>query len=468
MKYIADIGLEIHAQLITERKLFGSSENAFAAEPNFLTDNYNLGMPGMLPVLNKAATEKALTAALALECNINRKTYFDRKNYFYYDLPKGYQITQYYTPLGKNGVVELASGKKIRIERIHIEEDSGKSVYKNGEIFIDYNRCGVPLIEIVTYPEMHSGDEASEFMRELKNILVLLGLNTGDLQKGSLRCDANVSVRKETSDELGVKTEIKNINSFRFVKQAVDHEIKRQIEIKKNDGEIERETRTYDEKLKKTRLLRKKEDTNDYRYFREPDLKPLIFSDEHIKKQRIELPELPQELRSGLKEKYKLDSKKIEYLINNVEHLKKFSSYSKVFVREEEIEKFNKIYFDSLKHLTEAGKVIDPEYLKGIISLLLGEEISASSASKLIEVCTNEGISPQEAVDKHNMRLVKDKEILTKWINEAIENNPETYERYKKGRKNLSGFFIGQVMKKSKGKADPNLLKSLIIEMLEN
>lgn len=473
--YTATIGLEIHVQLATKTKMFCSCPTDFAQEPNTQICPVCLGLPGALPVINEKAIEFALKLALALNMKVSEYSSFYRKNYFYPDLPKGYQITQYSLPLGREGFIEIPSkeaSKVIRIQKGHIEEDSGKSIHV-GDItesefsFIDFNRSGIPLMEIVTEPDLCSGDEAYEFLVLLRSIVRSLGVSTGDMEKGALRCDVNVSISKDKIK--GTKVEIKNLNSFRSVKRAIEYEIDRQAKVVESGGKIVQETRHFDEKEGATKPMRVKEELNDYRYFPEPDLPPLIVSKEFLESIKESLPELPNEkakryiLSFGLQEDY----------ARSIAYSPKLSRYFEDVVNElgrpREVANFLMVNISGF--LNEKGKEIDEitfgkKELTEIFDLLDSNLVSLNIAKSLIEESLNTGKSPKEIVKEKNLVQLNDDEIIRKVVQEVLKENPSQVEQYLGGKEKVFSFFIGQIMKRTQGKANPEIVNNLLFEEL--
>ncbi|MEN2986201.1 MAG: Asp-tRNA(Asn)/Glu-tRNA(Gln) amidotransferase subunit GatB [Thermodesulfovibrionaceae bacterium] len=474
MKYEAVIGLEVHAQLLTESKIFCSCSTRFGAEPNTQVCPVCLGMPGVLPVLNKKAVEYAIKTGLALNCKIADFSRFARKNYFYPDLPKGYQISQYELPLCEGGYLEIVINgkrKKIRIKRIHLEEDAGKNIHDpSGYSFVDFNRTGVPLLEIVSEPDIRTPQEATLYMKKLRTILRYLGVCDGNMEQGSLRCDANVSVRAIGSDEFGVKTEIKNINSFRFVEKALEYEIKRQIRILSEGGKVVQETRLWDPQSGTTQSMRSKEEAHDYRYFPEPDLVPVIVSEEWIEKIKREIPELPDQKIERFIREYELPEYDAEILTEERAIAEWFDEAVKLGGKPKEVS--NWIMVELLRLLNEDGKDITecnikPKALVELIRLVENGTINRNTAKEVFEEIYKTGKDPETIVKEKGLTQISDENIIIETIKEIITKNPKEVERFRAGEEKLLGFFIGQVMKTTKGKANPKIVNELLIKMLK-
>lgn len=476
--YEAVIGLEIHAQMLTKTKAYSNDINEYGARPNTNVSAITLGHPGTLPRMNKKTIEFAIKLGIALNCEIADHQYFARKNYFYPDLPKGYQITQDTTPICENGYIDVAledgSTKKIGITRIHMEEDAGKSIHDVDvyDTLVDLNRAGTPLLEIVTEPDIRSADEAYAYLTEIRQLVRYLEICDGNMEEGSLRCDANISVRKKGASEFGTKVEVKNMNSIRNVHRAIEHEIERQIQALESGEEVFQETRSFNALDGTTTAMRSKEAANDYRYFPEPDLQPLYVSVEQVEAVKKEMPTLPKELYKKYTEELKLSDYDTKILISS----KPFAMYY------EELIKFTNNYKaaanwmigDVRSYLNQQGKEIEafpvsPEKLAALIALIDEGKISTSIASSrlfpaLVEA--NEE-SPLAIAERMNLIQDSDENEIKAIISEVIRQHPTESERYKSGEKQLVGFFMGQLMKASKGKADPKVANKLMRELLE-
>lgn len=478
-KYELVIGLEVHAQLLTASKMYTSDSTEFGNMPNTHISVITLGHPGTLPKVNKRAVEFAIKMGLACSSGITRNNVFARKNYFYPDLPKGYQLTQDKTPICVGGSVPivLASGEKksIALTRIHMEEDAGKSIHLTGEVdtLVDFNRAGVPLIEIVSEPDMRSSEEAYHFLVEIKKLVRYLDICDGNMEEGSLRCDANVSVRPRNHTELGKKVEVKNMNSFRNVARAIEHEFERQIDMIERNEIILSETRTFDATTGTTSGMRTKEDMNDYRYFPEPDLSPVIVSQEWLESIRDTMPSLPGELYEKFVSRFGLP----EYDAGVLTDTKEIALYFEALCEETSNYKAAsnwmmgpvKSYLNELT-LPVTEFPLSPRQLAGLISLVDEGKVNFSVASQRIypELIKNSSKSPLKIAQELNLIQESDEDSLKPIIKSVILENVSKVEEYKSGKKGLMGMFMGQVMKKSMGKADPKVANKLLTELLEN
>ncbi len=457
------IGLEIHVQLQTATKLFCSCKNSYGDPPNTNICPVCLGHPGTLPVLNEEAVKQAVKLALALNCKVNEVSYFARKNYFYPDLPKGYQITQHRFPLAQDGYIKLRSGKKIRIERLHIEEDSGKSIHTEEGTLVDFNRCGVPLAEIVTKPDISSPEEAVEFLKTLRLAAIYSGVSDADMEKGNLRCDANLSLRPRGSETLGVKTEVKNLNSFRFLAKALEYEIKRQEEILNSGGEVKQETRGYDSHKGVTFPMRSKEEAHDYRYFPEPDLPPLILTEDYISEVRSEIGELPWEREKRYIKSFGLDPETARVLCSEKEISQLFEETLKDFPEPKEAA--NWIKTEVLKLFRE-GHEVSPSALAKLLNMVKEGKISRLKAKEVLEEAAREGQDPEKIVQERGLIQISDEAQLRGIIEEVLMEFPDKVEKYRSGKKGLLGFFVGQVMRRTQGKANPKTVNKILQEVL--
>ncbi len=474
MDYEAVIGLEIHAQLLTTSKIFCGCPTRFGSEPNTQVCPVCLGMPGVLPVLNRKAVEYTIKTGIALNCDISRYSRFARKNYFYPDLPKGYQISQYELPLCLNGYLDIevnGETKRIGLVRIHLEEDAGKNIHATEEdySFIDLNRAGVPLMEIVTRPDIRTPIEASIFMKELRNILRYLGVCDGNMEEGSLRCDANVSVRPKGSQEFGIKTEIKNINSFRFVEKALQYEIKRQIEVIKSSGRIIQETRLWDSKTETTQSMRSKEEAHDYRYFPEPDLVPIEIHEELIEEIKKRLPELPIAKRKRFMTEYNLPEYDASFLTEELSVALWFEKAVKEGVPPKTAS--NWIMGELSRLLNENNISIDrclvtPPLFARMVKLIDDGTISQKIAKTVFEEIFTSGKDPELIIKEKGLEQIKDTDAIENAVKEVLEKNPKEVERYLNGEEKLLGFFVGQVMKLTRGKASPQLVNEILRKRL--
>ncbi len=474
-KYEVVIGLEVHVQLLTESKLFCGCSAEYGAEPNAHTCPVCLGLPGTLPVLNKEALRYALLAARAADCKINKFCKFDRKNYFYPDLPKGYQISQYDLPLGYDGRITIESEtgtKDIGLTRIHLEEDAGKLVHQgtvgdSDHSYVDYNRGGVPLIEIVSEPDIRSPQEARAYLKALKQLILYLGISDCNMEEGSLRCDANVSLRPVGEEKFGTKTEVKNMNSFRAVERALAYEVERQREVLNSQGEVVQETRTWDEGKQKTLSMRGKEEAEDYRYFPEPDLMPLQISQDYIDEIDASLPELPLEKKERLQQEYDLPAYDAGVLTQDKEVAKLFEEA--VGQDQDPKEVSNWLMGEYLRLIKEEN--IDPgtseltgEKLASLLELIDSGTISSNIAKEVFAETFNSGKDPEEIVEERGLKQISDEDELGEIIAEIVADNPGAVEDIRNGKDKAIGFLVGQVMKKTKGKANPQLANQLIRE----
>ena len=478
MKYETVIGLEVHAQLLTKSKLFCPCSTKFGAEPNTQTCPVCLGMPGVLPVLNKTSVEFAIKMGLAVNCKINQKSVFARKNYFYPDLPKGYQISQYDEPLAVSGHLDIEAGegkgKRIGITRIHMEEDAGKLLHgetpeETGSSFVDLNRTGVPLIEIVSEPDLRTPDEAVAYLKAVRDILVYLEICDGNMQEGSLRCDANVSIRPMGEVKLGTKAELKNMNSFKFLKDAIAYETCRQIEVLESGERVIQETRLFDPSKGVTRSMRSKEEAHDYRYFPEPDLLPLMVEEKEIFDIKKTLPELPQEKRERFVKDYSIPS----YDAGVLTAEKAVADFY-----EECVKKFNEpktvsnwVMGELLKLLNENGvsikdSPITPEKLSEVLTLIKDGLISGKIAKEVFEEMFKTGKTASAIVKEKGLIQISDEASLVRIVEDIVANNSKEVEKYKAGNQKLMGFFVGEVMKATKGQANPGVVSKLLKERL--
>ncbi len=476
-KYKPTIGLEIHVQLATKTKIFCNCSTEFGAEPNTNVCPVCLGMPGTLPVLNKKVVEYGTKLGLALNMTINKTSTFYRKNYFYPDLPKGYQITQYSIPIASEGFlnVKTKNGKrKIRILRGHIEEDSGKSIH-TGDIteseysYIDFNRSGVPLMEIVTYPDMETAEEAYEFLVLLRKTVRYLGVSNGDMEKGALRCDVNISVSKD--NKLGTKVEMKNLNSFRSVRRALEFEIKRQIETIEAGEKILQETRHLDEKTGETKPMRAKEALNDYRYFPEPDLPPLVLSDEYIENIKETIPELPDKKEERFIEKFGINKEYAHELASSKKLADYFEEAAKFTEKPKEVA--NYIMANVMNFLNEKNIEIDrvsfkAKQFKELLALIDSGTISKNIAKTVLDESLRNGKSPKEIVKEKGLVQITDSDAIKEMIENVIKENPKAVSQFLNGKTQIKGFLIGQVMKKTRGKANPEIVSKKLIEKLNS
>ncbi|MBI3934089.1 MAG: Asp-tRNA(Asn)/Glu-tRNA(Gln) amidotransferase subunit GatB [Acidobacteria bacterium] len=481
-KYEPVIGLEVHVQLLTRSKIFCGCSTKFGAPPNSNTCPVCLGLPGALPVLNREAVAMAVKAAMALNCRINRKSIFSRKNYFYPDLPKGYQISQFNQPLAEHGWIVIHTGgadhkaeKKIGITRLHLEEDAGKSIHdgfldSDRKTYVDLNRSGVPLSEIVSEPDLRSPEEAYDYLTRLKQTLLYLGVSDCNMEEGSLRCDANVSLRPRGQQELGVKTEVKNLNSFRFLQRALEYEIARQIQVLEEGGKISQETRLWNSNQGRTEGMRSKEFAHDYRYFPEPDLLPLFVSEAWQEEIRKTIPELPEAKRHRFMTQYGLG----EYDADVLTQTQELAGYYERVAEKAPDAKIaaNWVMVELLGALNAAGKEItqspvSAEDLAGLLGLIGKGTLSGKMAKTVFEQMFSMGKNATELVAELGLQQITDDGQILGIIQTVVSSNPKQLEQYRAGKTTLFGFFVGQVMKETRGQANPAKVNELLKAELE-
>lgn len=480
MKYEAVIGLEVHTELQTKTKIFCSCRTSFGADPNTNVCPVCLGLPGVLPVLNKKVLEYAVRAGLALNCEISRFSKFDRKNYYYPDLPKNFQTSQFDLPICEHGYLDVeveGEKRRIRITRAHMEEDAGKLVHHGTSItdsdysLVDYNRTGTPLLEIVSEPDMRSAKEAVAYMEKMRAILQYVGISDCRMEEGSLRCDANVSVRPVGQKELGTKTEIKNINSFKGVERAIEYEAMRQAELLEDGGKVVQETRTWDEKEGVTKSMRTKEEANDYRYFPEPDLVPFTVSDEYIENIRKSLPELPDARKERYMKEFGLSSEDAVFMTND----KATADYFEAAVDAGADPKacVNWLMGEFASQLSTDGieiakAPVSAENLAALLKLISKGTISGKIAKKVFATMWKEGGNPEEIVKAQGLVQISDTAELSKLVDEVVGKNPKAVEDFKAGKKKAVGALVGQIMKATKGKANPRVINKLLNKKLQS
>ena len=469
------IGLEVHAQLLTKTKIFCGCSTEFGNSPNHNTCPICLAMPGVLPVLNGKVVEFAVRTGLALGCEIKRTSIWSRKNYFYPDLPKGYQITQYDQPIcewGKLAIDTEGGEKEIRIRRIHMEEDAGKNIHdpSGGDSLVDLNRAGVPLMEIVSEPDLRTSEEAADYLRNLREVLVYLGVNDGNLEEGSFRCDANVSVMRKGDTEYGTRTELKNINSFRFVRQAIDYEIVRQVELIESGGKVKQETRLWDPQKQETRAMRSKQDAHDYRYFPEPDLPPLHLSEEMVEVNRGALPELPRPKLQRFKKQYGLADYEGKQLCAERELADFYETCAKGY---RDYKKLANWFLGELLRLfkEEHGSLkvlkISAQQFGQLLSLVDKGLVSANSAKEVFAEMYRSGEEPESIIARKGLGQIQDAGEIERIISEVLSKNAGEAEKYRSGKVQVFGFLVGQVMKAMKGKGNPALVNEQLKKKLQ-
>ena len=469
MSWETVIGLEIHAQLSTKSKLFSGGSTEFGAESNTHVDLVDMGLPGVLPVANKEAFYKAIRFGLATGAQINQVSSFDRKNYFYPDLPKGYQITQLHYPIVKKGVVDV-EGKQVRIHQAHLEEDAGKSMHDvyDSESVVDLNRSGVPLLEIVSEPDIRSAEEAVKYLKKIHQIITYLDISDGDMSQGSMRCDANVSIMRPDDKEFGIRAEIKNINSFRFVEKAINFEIKRQIKVLESGEKVEQETRLYDSVKDETRSMRTKEFANDYRYFPCPDLVPYEISEDLIKEVKDNLSELPEEKQKRLMEIHSLN----EYDAGVLCADKSTADFFEEVAKEADAELAAKWIIGDLNALLNKNDIslkesrVDAVNFSKLIKNISNNTISGKIAKDVLDEVWKSGEDVAKIIEGQGMQQISDEGELEEIIDKILEENTSQVEAYKSGKDKLFGFFVGQVMKATQGKANPVLVNQILNQKL--
>ena len=473
-EYEVVIGLEVHAQVLSESKLFSSSPTKFGAEPNSQVSLVDAAFPGMLPVINEFCIKQAVKTGIGLKAKINKRSIFDRKNYFYADLPQGYQISQYKNPIVGEGEVildTLLGEKVIGIERLHLEQDAGKSIHdmdpKN--TLVDLNRSGVALMEIVSKPDLRSLDEVNLYIKKLRSIMRYLGTCDGNMQEGSLRADVNVSVRKKGQKTYGTRCEIKNVNSIKFMQMAIDYEANRQVDVLEDGGAIDQETRLFDTKKNETRSMRSKEDAHDYRYFPDPDLLPLELADEFIEDLKKNIPELPDKKKKRFMEKFKLSSYEATILVSDIET----SKYFEEVIKNSDVKISTNWITGELfallneKNLEITSSPISAKNLSKLINFIKDGTISGKIAKSIFEIMADGNQDPKKIIDEKGLKQQSDPKELEKLIDNVVNNNQEKVNEYKSGKEKLFGFFVGQVMKVSSGKANPQLVNEILKKKLK-
>ena len=475
--YEVIIGLEIHAQITSNSKLFSSSSTKFGAEPNTQVSLVDAAFPGMLPVINEFCVKQAIKTGIGLRAKINKRSVFDRKNYFYADLPQGYQISQFKYPIVGEGTVtlDMPDGlKEIGIERLHLEQDAGKSIHDLDpqNTFVDLNRSGVALMEIVSKPDLRTPEEVSTYIKKLRSIMRYLGTCDGNMQEGSLRADVNVSVRLKDSKELGTRCEIKNVNSIKFMQMAIDYEANRQVDLIEDGKIIDQETRLFDTKKNETRSMRSKEDAHDYRYFPDPDLLPLEVSDEFINELKSTIPELPDDKKKRFIEEFKLSAYEATILVSDIEISKYFEEVISKMGKNQDIKLAVNWITGELfavlnnKNLEITESPISAENLAKLVNLIKNGTISGKIAKTIFELMINGNQDPQKIVEEKGLKQESDPKALEALIDKIINDNREKAIEYKQGKEKLFGFFVGQAMKASGGKANPQLINEILKKKL--
>ena len=472
-QYEVVIGLEVHAQVTSESKLFSTSSTKFGAEPNTQVSLVDAALPGMLPVINEFCVKQAIKTGIGLKAKINKRSVFDRKNYFYADLPQGYQISQFKDPIVGEGkvILDMPDGQKeVGIERLHLEQDAGKSIHDLDPkyTFVDLNRSGVALMEIVSKPDLRSPDEVNAYVKKLRSIMRYLGTCDGNMQEGSLRADVNVSVRKKGSKEFGTRCEIKNVNSIKFMQMAIEYEANRQVDLIEDGQSIDQETRLFDTKKNETRSMRSKEDAHDYRYFPDPDLLPLEVSEDFIEKLKLEIPELPDEKKKRFIEKFKLSPYEATILVSDNET----SNYFENVIKKSDVKLATNWIIGELfaalneKNLEITESPISAGNLSKLINLIKDGTISGKIAKTVFENMMEGDKDPKKIVEEKGLKQESDPKALEALIDKVIDDNREKATEYKSGKVKLFGFFVGQVMKVSGGKANPQLVNEILKKKL--
>jgi len=471
--YEVVIGLEVHAQVTSNSKLFSSSSTTFGAEPNTQVSLVDAAFPGMLPVINEFCVKQAIKTGIGLKAQINKRSVFDRKNYFYADLPQGYQISQFKYPIVGEGTVilDMPNGQKeVGIERLHLEQDAGKSIHDMDpqNTLVDLNRSGVALMEIVSKPDLRTPDEVSVYIKKLRSIMRYLGTCDGNMQEGSLRADVNVSVRIKGSDKFGTRCEIKNVNSIKFMQAAINYEANRQVDLIEEGKTIDQETRLFDTKKNETRSMRSKEDAHDYRYFPDPDLLPLEVTDDFIEKLKVNIPELPDDKKKRFIDKFKLSSYEATILVSDIET----SKYFEDVIANSDVKLATNWITGELfavlndKNLEIVESPISAKNLSKLINLIKDGTISGKIAKTIFELMIDGDKDPQKIVEEKGLKQESDPKALEALIDKVISDNPDKVKEYKSGKEKLFGFFVGQAMKASGGKANPQLINDILKKKL--
>lgn len=473
-RYDIVVGLEVHCQLNTKSKLFCSCTSVFGSLPNENTCPVCMALPGVLPVLNEKVVDAAIKLALATSSQINERSIFARKQYFYPDLPKGYQISQFDRPYCENGYIELDSGKKIRLHRIHIEEDAGKNVHGDNSSFVDLNRAGIPLLEIVSEPDINSPEEASEYLKKMRALVRYLGISDGNLEEGSFRCDANVSVKKKGDSQLGVRTEIKNLNSFKNIERAITYEVFRQVDLLDHAQSVEAVTLLFDASSGKTQVMRSKEESQDYRYFPDPDLAPLVITSERIDEARKELPELPEMKKQRFIEELALGEAEAAILVSE----KELADYFEKALEALNDKASAKLLANWLlgewmaaahQQHWDLGQVpLEASWMAKLIDLIVDKTISGKIAKSVFEFMLTEAKDPETIVKEKALVQIVDESAIRNVVAQVLDANPLQVEQYLAGKQKVRGFFVGQIMKQSQGKFNPEKVNQILDELLSD
>jgi len=476
-QYEVVIGLEVHAQVLSESKLFSTSATKFGAEPNTQVSLVDAAFPGMLPIINEFCVKQAIKTGIGLNAKINKRSVFDRKNYFYADLPQGYQISQFKDPIVGEGkvILDMPDGQKeVGIERLHLEQDAGKSIHDLDpqNTFVDLNRSGVALMEIVSKPDLRSPDEVSAYIKKLRSIMRYLGTCDGNMQEGSLRADVNVSVRAKGSKEFGTRCEIKNVNSIKFMQMAIEYEANRQVDLIEEGKSIDQETRLFDTKKNETRSMRSKEDAHDYRYFPDPDLLPLEVSDEFVKELKNNIPELPDDKKKRFIDEFKLSPYEATILVSDIDTAKYFEEVVAKMGKNKDMKLAVNWITGELfavlneKNLEISQSPVSAKNLSKLINLIKDGTISGKIAKTVFEQMIDGDQDPLIIVKEKGLKQESDPKAIEELINKVIENNSDKVAEYKSGKDKLFGFFVGQAMKESKGKGNPQLINKILKEKL--
>lgn len=473
MELVPTIGVEIHVQLKTKSKMFSKAPNTFGLDPNSQVMPLDMAFPGTMPVVNKEAVSFGIKLVTALNMNLSKVIEFDRKNYFYPDLTKGYQITQQFNPIGTNGYVELTLSDqrivRVRVNNAHLEEDTAKEIHTGDMTFINYNRAGIPLIEIVSEPDMHSGEEAMKYVEAIREIVTYLGISDGKMEDGSMRCDINISLSEKGSGKLGTKAECKNLNTIMNIKSAVDYEIQRQTKIIENGGEVEQETRRYDEQKKQTVLMRKKTNAVDYKYFREPNIIPIDLEDDFIYDSIHSMNKLPKQYRIELKEAG-LEEYEIGELLKDQDFVRYFEECLSLGTKNPKT-LWNYLMVDTLGYLNKNGLSIKEvrftkESFVSLMNMIDEGKLNSKQAKEVLSIMLENGGKPQDIAKEKGMEQISDAASIKNLVDEVLQANPSVVEDWKHGKDHAIGYLVGQVMKKSKGKANPSMAKEIILSII--